>query len=74
MSSWNYRVMCHEYDGEISYCIHEVYYDDDGKVTGWTQSASALFGESVEELIRDAELMSKAIKLPILDFESGLLI
>ncbi len=72
MSHWNYRVMRRTYENEVSYSIHEVYYNDDGKATGWTQDESGPFGESIEELIRDFESIRKATLLPVLDFESGL--
>ena len=32
-----------EEHGEKSYCIHEVHYDEDGSVMGWTQNAIAVF-------------------------------
>ena len=31
-----------EEHGEKSYCIHEVHYDEDGSVMGWTQNAIAV--------------------------------
>ena len=37
--------------GEKSYCIHEVHYDEDGSVMGWTQNAIAVFVPSFAELI-----------------------
>ena len=34
--TWNHRVLVFEEHGEKSYCIHEVHYDDDGSILGWT--------------------------------------
>ena len=48
--TWNHRVLLTEEQGEKSYCIHEVHYDEDGSVMGWTQSAIAVF-PSFAELI-----------------------
>ena len=41
--TWNHRVLLIEEHGEKSYCIHEVHYDEDGSVMGWTQNAIAVF-------------------------------
>ena len=49
--TWNHRVLLIEEHGEKSYCIHEVHYDEDGSVTGWTQNAIAVFVPSFAELI-----------------------
>ena len=38
--TWNHRVLLIEEHGEKSYCIHEVHYDEDGSVMGWTQNAT----------------------------------
>ena len=54
--TWNHRVLLIEEHGEKSYCIHEVHYDEDGSVMGWTQNAIAVFVPSFAELI----LMSPA--------------
>ena len=49
--TWNHRVLLIEEHGEKSYCIHEVNYDEDGSVMGWTQNAIAVFVPSFAELI-----------------------
>ena len=28
---WNYRILAHDYKGEVYLQIHEVYYDEEGK-------------------------------------------
>ena len=48
--TWNHRVLLIEEHGEKSYCIHEVHYDEDGSVMGWTQNAIAVFVPSFAEL------------------------
>ena len=40
--TWNHRVLVFEEHGEKSYCIHEVHYDDDGSILGWTANAIAV--------------------------------
>ena len=49
--TWNHRVLLIEEHGEKSYCIHEVHYDEDGSVMGWTQNAIAVLVPSFAELI-----------------------
>ena len=51
MSHWNYRVM--NRNGDLA--VYSVYYDDDGKVKGWSQEPAALSGPSVEDLQRTIE-------------------
>jgi hypothetical protein len=50
------------------YQIHEVYYDDDGKVKGMTESPIAGLGETTTELQLDLNRMIEAMKLPVLDY------
>lgn len=73
MSAWNYRVMrrspspSFSGDAESVYEIVEVYYNSEGKVTGWTESGSRPLGLSVEELRRDLDLMQVAFSKEVLD-------
>ncbi len=64
---WNYRVIANE---EINpyYTIHEVYYYDGQPIT-LTENRIAAFGESVEELRSDMQLMIKALDKPVLKRE-----
>ena len=41
MSFWNYRVIhkYHEENDTLTYHIQEVYYDENGSIEGWTESA-----------------------------------
>ncbi len=68
MSYWNYRVIKEEFPehNEDSYQIHEVYYDDDGKIEGWTQSPVAPCGYTFEELREDIRYQLIAFRKPIL--------
>ena len=51
-----------EEQGEKSYCIHEVHYDEDGSVMGWTQNAIAVFVPSFAELILQSVPLSFTLK------------
>lgn len=72
MSHWNYRVLKQVYAGdqgnEEYFGIHEVYYDDNDKPHSCSTDAMRPFGETVEELQRDLELMQKAFEKPVLDY------
>jgi hypothetical protein len=50
------------------YQIHEVYYDDDGKMKGMTENAIAPFGETATELQKDLNWMLEAMAKPVLDY------
>lgn len=68
--SWNIRIMRHTKPGEW-YALHEVYYDDDGRVISWTQEPLDISGESVEEIYHYIKLIGDSLsKYPeVLDFE-----
>ena len=62
--SWNYRIMT--LDKGVSWGIHEVYYDENGKPNGYTERALQPSGGSLEELRDDLLYMLKAFEQPIL--------
>ncbi len=66
MSHWNYRVVKERYNDEDWYTIREVYYDDDGKIRGYTDEI-APGGETVEVLRATLKLMRSCTDKPILD-------
>ncbi len=68
MSHWNYRVIrkYHEESDSSTYHIHEVYYDDENIIEGWTQSPVEPIGESLVELRNDIQYFSKAFQKPAL--------
>lgn len=67
--SWNYRVI-HEISpkpiSEDYYNIHEVYYDENDKITGWTVDAVGPCGETLEELRFMLNLYAGALGKPTL--------
>lgn len=69
--TWNYRVIKSVYDvvgqpDEVTYGIHEVYYDEDGKPTSCTAEPVSLYGETLEELQEEAARFVQACTLPVL--------
>jgi hypothetical protein len=63
MGHWNYRIMKRKNEeGEFDYGIHEVYYDENGKVKGWTERSMTTTCDSEENLKFDLERMIKAFE------------
>ena len=65
---WNYRVIFCEAtkDEAAQYQIHEVEYNLIGKVTNWSETGAAPFGNTVEELQADCERLKTAFEKPVL--------
>jgi len=66
---WNNRVMRYK-DGSLG--IHEVYYEDDGTVNGYTIEAVGCYGDDLEDLKLGLDLKLQALDREILDYESDL--
>jgi hypothetical protein len=78
MGHWNLRVMQVTSDNELVYAIHEVYYDDDNVVTGWTENPVSPHGYFSEEddindeILDDIGRFVRATTMPVLDWVTGL--
>lgn len=73
MAKWNYRVFrCANPDGSPYYEMREAYYDEAGKLDGWTEGGAAPMGETFDELIGDLARLMAALSKPILDDKTGL--
>ena len=66
MITWNYRVF-HESDGD--YIIREVFYAEDGSITGCTAEAIEPTGQTLEELAQNLDDLKAALALPILTLD-----
>jgi len=64
MAYWNCRVMLK--DGHVA--VHEVYYNDNGEVEGYTRDPVAPSGETLEELTETFEKFKRALTEPVLDY------
>jgi hypothetical protein len=62
MMHWDYRVFFE--DG--GYTIRTVYYDDRGAITACSQKAVEPFGESLEDLQEELNLLQAALKQKVL--------
>jgi len=64
--SWNYRILAHEYNKEIYFEIHEVYYNKDGKPDGYTAEAISVGGEDMRSITWILNKMKGCREKPIL--------
>jgi len=69
--SWNYRVMRQTLAGEPSWGVHEVFYTEAGEVRDWTREPVGAAADSLAEVCELLARMTKATRLPTLDFETG---
>lgn len=77
--SWNYRVgkrkvpyknsLTLREQTEIIYGIVECYYDKIGDIEFTSEEFQEPYGETLDELISDFNLMSKAYESPVLDLD-----
>jgi hypothetical protein len=71
MSHWNHRVVRYRIPdnmidgGETVYAFAEVYYNDDGNVSGW--GPPFVHGDTQEELQELADCLLRAASQPALD-------
>ena len=63
---WNHRIMATEYNGEVYFNIHEVYYDENGTPSGYTENPISVGGESVKSIRWTLNKMKECLKKPIL--------
>lgn len=74
--SWNHRVFKrihrHKYlhDPETLYEIREVYYDKDGKISGWSEMPDVI-ADSVDGLKWTLNKMMESCNKPIIDENNG---
>lgn len=61
--SWNHRVV----STKEGLKIFDVYYNDLGRPIATNAIPSTVYGETVEELREKLELLSEALRLPILE-------
>jgi hypothetical protein len=70
--TWKYKVMrkTDPFGALEHYGFHEVYYNEDGEVTGYTETPCDPYGETVEELTANLLQMSAALLDPVLNYDA----
>lgn len=67
MGYWNYRILVDIYYNEEFFQIHEVYYDDEGKVNGYGENSVSIYTEEGLDGVKwQLDMMNKALDKPIL--------
>jgi len=67
MSKWNHRVVKTKDGIDDWYAIHEVFYDEDGKVDGMTKEPISVGGNSLEDLRWALTKMLESLDKDIID-------
>lgn len=73
--SWNHRIVRRIYpnvhmDDSILYEVHEVYYDEEGKIDSITQEPINIMEETVDDLRKTVERLTKCLEQPIIDYDT----
>ena len=67
--TWDYRVIFTPFEegsDEGEYTIREVYYDDEGEISWWSDEAVELISEDFWDLAADFDLIAEAFDKPVL--------
>lgn len=66
MNHWNYRVL----KKDELFAIHSVYYDDEGKIVGWSQNPDPVIDEDIDSLKAQLTLMIEATEKEVIDLDT----
>ncbi len=70
MDKWNYRILKRKIsESEFEFGIYEVYYDENGRVKGYTENSLVPTCESTEGLLIELELMKHAFDLEVINYK-----
>lgn len=73
--SWNHRVVRRTYpnthmDDSMLYELYEVYYNSDGTINGITEEPIRISEETVGDLRKTVERLTKCLEQPIIDYHT----
>jgi len=69
--TWNFRVIsAYCGNGEFEYAIHEVYYNEAGEPTSWSEKPAAVLAGEPEGMQCQIDLFQKAVKKPWLSMKT----
>ena len=66
-SYWNFRILKYEIEGETVYGIHEVQYNVDGKIVGYGEFPTEVFGNDVEQLKFGIDKIKEAFEKEVIE-------
>lgn len=64
--TWNYRIIKRDLKESSYFAVHEVFYDDKGKITSWTADPIDLTAESPKEIKRMLQQIVDDVNTPAL--------
>lgn len=68
--SWNYRIMKRKTsESDFEFGIYEVYYNEDGSVSGHTENSLTPVVDNLEGLKQEIKIMLKAFDQDVLDLK-----
>ena len=60
---WNNRIVKHKGSaGEVWYSVHEVFYNENGGINGYTEEPITILGETVEDVKTQLEMIMTDIE------------
>jgi len=59
---WNNRIVKHKKDDAVWYSVHEVFYNDNGGISGYTEDPITILGETEEDVKSQLEMIMKDIE------------
>lgn len=73
--SWNHRIVRRFYpnthmDDSMLYEIYEVFYKEDGTIDGITEEPIRIREETVDDLRKTIERLTKCLEQPIIDYDT----
>lgn len=64
--AWEHRIIEHDTVKNVYFAIHEVFYDEAGKIVSWTEKPVDIIGDSKEEVIKIVKMMLEDSYKPVL--------
>ncbi len=64
--TWNYRIIKHDAEKPSYFAVHEVFYNDKGKITSWTENPIDIIGQSNNDIKSILKRIILDIKRPTL--------
>jgi len=59
---WNNRIVKHEKDDTVWHSVHEVFYNENGGINGYTVDPIPILGETVEDVKSQLKMIMKDIE------------
>jgi hypothetical protein len=67
--SWNHRILAHKDGDDWYFQIHEVYYDEKGQPSSYTENGVSIGSENIEGISWVLDKMKECVNKPILSVD-----